>query len=90
MFLWIKSTLSDYHSEMNYDLFLRWLKEIVFPKIKEIGKNAVLVLDRATYHNFKTENSRRPILSWEKDNLSDAIRRWGGPLNETGQFYGTR
>ena len=32
-----KSIVSDYHSEMNWELFSLWLKSLVFPKLKEIG-----------------------------------------------------
>lgn len=64
---------------MNFEFFSKWLKEWVSPKMKEMWKTSVLVLDRATYHTVVTENSKRPTTAWNKAKITDAIRRWGGP-----------
>eukprot|EP00171_Calliarthron_tuberculosum_P004037 IDg4037t1 len=40
----------DYHTEMNWDIFSSWCQKTVFPAISAHKKNAVLVLDRASYH----------------------------------------
>ena len=73
------SQSSDYHTEMNSEVFLDWLEKTVFPKLKQIGKKCVLVLDRATYHTPLTPNTRPPSTSWNKKDLAAAITRWGGP-----------
>lgn len=70
---------ADYHTEMNSEVFLGWLKDIVFPKLKQIGEKCVLVLDRATYHCKLTENTRPVRRGWRKQQMADAIARWGGP-----------
>lgn len=35
-----KSVVSDFHSEMHSELFEDWLKKLVFPKLKKIGKKS--------------------------------------------------
>lgn len=77
-----KAIISDYHTEMNSQLFTDWLKQIVFPKLKQIGHKCVLVLDRATYHTMITSDMRKPTKSWTKKQLSTAIRRWYGPCDD--------
>ena len=47
----------DYDKEMKSDLFLDWFEPKVFPKLKQLGKKVVLVLDRATYHADKQYTS---------------------------------
>jgi DDE superfamily endonuclease len=50
---------ADYHSEMKASVFLDWLQKKVFPKMQELGKKCVLVLDRATYHTRLTPHTKR-------------------------------
>ncbi len=35
-----------------------------------------MVLDRATYHTVLDEEDRRPVTSWNKKKLADALKRW--------------
>lgn len=70
---------ADYHSEMNTEVFLDWLKQKVFPKLKQIGKKCVVVLDRAPYHTRLTQDTRPVRMHWRKADMVDAIERWGGP-----------
>ena len=48
----------------------------MFPSLKRIGKQAVLVLDRATYHTVHDENDKLPVQSWNKNRLVNCIIRW--------------
>ena len=73
------SQSSDYHTEMYTEVFFDLLENTVFPKLKQIGKNCMLVLDRATYHSPLTLSMRPPATSWNKQGLAAAITRWGGP-----------
>jgi len=40
----------DYHTDMNADLFYKWMDNEVFTRLSAIGKKCVCVLDRAKYH----------------------------------------
>lgn len=73
---------SDYHSEMNWDVFSNWCTTKVFPAIAKHKKKSVLVLDRATYHTKLDDEDRRPTTAWNKAKLSDAIIRWKGVPDE--------
>lgn len=73
---------SDYHSEMNWDVFSNWCETKVIPAISRTKKKSVLVLDRATYHTKLDEEDRRPTTSWNKKRLVDSIIRWGGVLDD--------
>ncbi len=72
---WIKDTFcmwkgnvksEDYHTEMNGDVFYDWLTKRLLPNLPS---NAVLVLDRATYHMEVTEESKRPSFNLTKAEL---------------------
>ena len=82
MFHGRKQVASDYHKEMNSEVFLGWLRDTVFPKLQSQGSKCVVVLDRASYHTTVTEDTRRPTLSWPKAKLVDAIYRWNGPRDD--------
>ena len=72
----------DYHSEMNWDVFSDWCERVVFPRIGASNKSSVVFLDRATYHTVLDEEDGRPVTSWNKARLIDAIRSWGGPPDD--------
>lgn len=46
---------SDYHSDMNGDVFIDWMQKQVF---KNVPKGSVIVIDRATYHQVLTEDTK--------------------------------
>ena len=69
---------SDYHTEMNWDVFSHWCDTKVFPNMKSTGIKSVLVLDRATYHTVIDDADRKPVSSWNKSRICNAISRWGG------------
>ena len=54
---------SDYHSEMNSDVFENWIEEKVF---RTVPPGSVIVLDRATYHMRLTKNSKPALSSFTK------------------------
>ena len=64
---------SEYHSEMNWNVFSRWCETTVFPKIAATGKSSVVVLDRATYYSVLDDEDRRPVTSWNKARIIDSI-----------------
>ena len=69
---------SDYHTEMNWNVFSSWCEKKVFPPLQRTGHKSVLVLDRATYHTALDDDDRWPVTSWNKSRLCSAIDRWGG------------
>jgi len=62
-----KKKSGDYHGEMNSDLWLKWLKQKVLPKIR----GAVLVVDRAPYHTKLTTETRPASSKMRKADLAD-------------------
>ena len=66
---------ADHHTEMNWAVFSDWCEKKVFPSIAATKKTSVVVLDRATYQTVLDEEDRRPVTSWNKSRLIDAIRR---------------
>ena len=58
------SSTGDYHHEMNFENFSKWLAEKLIPNLKP---KSVLVLDNASYHNvqqdkFPTMTSRKVVI----------------------------
>jgi hypothetical protein len=62
MFL-VKSKDGDYHQEMNSVVFLEWFENPLMPALKNPG---LVVLDNASYHNVKTEDTVCPNFSLRK------------------------
>ena len=54
-----KSTTGDYHSEMNFENFKKWLQEKLLPNLQP---NSVIVLDNAAYHKCPTAASRKAVI----------------------------
>ena len=46
---------SDYHSEMNAEVFQHWMEEKVFANVPS---GSVIVVDRATYHQVLTDDTK--------------------------------
>jgi len=82
MFTGRKRANPDYHSEMNGSVFLHWLEDTVFAKLKADNAKSVVVLDRATYHTMVTEDTRWPVTTWRKSQLISAIKKWSGPQDD--------
>jgi len=66
-----KTNLTDYHNEMNGDIFYEWFVRIL-PLLKE---NAVIVMDNASYHSVK--KCQMPTISWKKQNIIDWLESKG-------------
>jgi DDE superfamily endonuclease len=59
---------TDYHEEMNSKVFLDWVEDKVAPHMPD---GSVMVIDRATYHLVKTDDTKgpdgdnkAPLLAW--------------------------
>ncbi len=59
-------------------MFSHWCTFKVFPVLKKIGRKAVLVLDRISYHNVLDEHDKRPVQSQNKKRIVNSILRWDG------------
>jgi hypothetical protein len=58
-----KSKDGDYHQEMNSVVFLEWFENQSMPTLKT---HSLVVLDNASYHNVKTEDTVCPNFSKKK------------------------
>jgi len=56
----------DYHTEMNGLVFQEWVHDFLLPNVPA---NAVIVMDRATYHMVMVENTKAASSSCRKDQL---------------------
>lgn len=61
-----KNTSSDYHGEINSELFLWWLMTQILPSLPELS---VSVLDNTPYHTQLMDESRCPTTVTKKANL---------------------
>lgn len=61
------STTGDYHHEMNFENYRKWIEEKLLPNLKP---KSVLVIDNAPYHNVQKEKC--PNMSAKKDEM----RQW--------------
>ncbi|CAH2101829.1 unnamed protein product [Euphydryas editha] len=58
------STSGDYHSNMNFDNYAKWLNEKLLPNLPE---KSVIVMDNASYHN--TRSSKIPTSNSNKGEM---------------------
>jgi hypothetical protein len=58
-----KSKDGDYHQEMNSFVFFEWFENQLMPALKN---SSLVVLDNASYHNVKTEDTVCPNLVRKK------------------------
>ena len=68
----------DYHGQMNHELFTKWFSEQLLPNIP---KNALIVMDNASYHNTLSEHSA-PTAICKKEKISAWLRKNGIPIGE--------
>lgn len=59
----------DYHSEMNYTNYKKWLEEMLIPNLPP---NSVLVIDNAPYHNVQVEKC--PNMGSRKQEMREWLR----------------
>lgn len=75
-----KKGSTDYHEEMNGDVFLDWLKGVI-PLLKD---NSVIVMDNAPYHSVKSEKC--PTLAWKKAEIENLLEekdeQFDRPMNK--------
>lgn len=67
-----KSSSGDYHNEMNFDNFVKWLEERLIPNLPE---RSVLILDNAAYHNVQIDKC--PTQSTRKLDIQQWLDRHG-------------
>ena len=60
----------DYHQEMNFENFKKWMENQLLPNLKP---KSVLILDNAAYHNVQQD--RCPTSSYRKADIQDYLRR---------------
>ncbi|CAC9570722.1 hypothetical protein [uncultured Gammaproteobacteria bacterium] len=65
-----KAKDGDYHQEMNGPIFLNWFENQLMPALKS---PSVIVLDNASYHNIKTEETVVPNFNQRKAVLQDYL-----------------
>ena len=75
------SKSSDYHTEMNWDVFSSWCESKVFSEINKTNQKSIVVLDRVTYHTHLDEKDRRPTKSWTKK-FANQVHKWDGIPDE--------
>ena len=56
----------DYHREMNSKIFLNWFEHSLLPALEE---PSVIVLDNASYHNIRTDESKSPTTATRKGDM---------------------
>ena len=82
-----KSKDSDYHNEMNSIVFLDWFENQLLPSLKE---PSVIVLDNASYHNVRCEETVAPTMNKRKQVLQEWLTKMSvpfSPLETKPQLY---
>jgi transposase len=72
-----KAKEGDYHQEMNGPTFLNWFENQLMPALKS---PSVIVLDNASYHNIKTEETVVPNFNQRKAVLQDYLSKHNIPF----------
>ena len=75
----------DYHRDMNYDNYKKWIKEQLIPNL---NPNSVLVIDNAPYHNKQVNPV--PTSSWKKQDMQKWLTDNGIPYCESCLLYTSR
>ena len=75
-----KSKDGDYHQEMNSVVFLEWFENQLLPALKN---PSLVVLDNASYHNVKTEDTVCPNISKKKAVLQNYLTQQNIPFSTT-------
>ena len=72
-----KSKSGDYHDDMNFDNFRRWLESQLIPNLPP---NSVVVLDNASYHS--KQEDRCPTQATKKADIQAWLKRRGVHFTE--------
>ena len=75
-----KSKDGDYHQEMNSVVFLGWFEKQLMPALKNLS---LVVLDNASYHNVKTEDTVCTNFSQKKAVFQNYLTQYNIPLSAT-------
>ena len=75
-----KSKDGDYHQEMNSFFFLECFENQLMPALKNYS---LVVLDNASYHNVKTEDTVCPNFSQKKAVLLNYLTQHSIPFSAT-------
>ena len=75
-----KSNDGDHHQEMNSVVFLEWLENQLMPAPKD---PSLVVLDNASYHNVRTEDTVCPNFSQNKTVLQNYLTQHNIPFPAT-------
>jgi hypothetical protein len=75
-----KTKDGDYHQEMNSFVFLEWFENQLMPALKN---SSLVVLDNASYHNVKTEDTVCPNFSQKKVVLQNYLTQHNIPFSAT-------
>ncbi|KAK3107814.1 hypothetical protein FSP39_022797 [Pinctada imbricata] len=67
-----KTKDGDYHNEMNSEVFLDWFENQLLPALKA---PSVIVLDNASYHNTKTEQTTTPNMNNRKAVMQEWLQQ---------------
>ncbi|KAK3094021.1 hypothetical protein FSP39_023056 [Pinctada imbricata] len=67
-----KTKEGDYHNEMNSEVFLDWFENQLLPALKA---PSVIVLDNASYHNTKTEQTTTPNMNNRKAVMQEWLQQ---------------
>ena len=72
-----KAKDEDYHQEMTGSTFLNWFENQLMPALKH---PSVIVLNNASYHNIKTEETIVPNFNQRKAVLQDYLSKHNIPF----------
>jgi hypothetical protein len=75
-----KSKDGDYHQEMNSFVFLEWFENQLMSALKNPSLD---VLDNASYHNVKTEDTVCPNFSQKNVRLQNYLTQHNIPFSAT-------
>ena len=56
----------DYHSEMNSNIFMKWIVDQLSPVLPA---NSTIVMDNASYHSIREEGTKAPTTATRKGEM---------------------
>ncbi|CAN0287831.1 unnamed protein product [Ectocarpus sp. 4 AP-2014] len=67
-----KDSKSDYHDNMDADIFMEWLEKRLLPAFQKLypGFQMILILDNAPYHHGMMTSWKNPLLAKKDTNLA--------------------
>ena len=77
-----KKGTGDYHTQMNSDVFCKWLQDQLFPALASRNIKAILVLDNASYHCVPAAGSINPDTYTSKAAIISVFQQYKIPFKE--------